>query len=165
MYRRVLIPMGIVIGTAVAIALLGMASTAAQNAAMEQAMKGQPGRWMLPVLPTGSWLLFPLVFLAVRLCSLRGGSRRECIAVGMVPVVLALIPWVATIVTSGPSSLLVALGSTAPVVYRDITLGAALTIRETTAHLLNLAAACLSATWLWFFVSKQGAEMGTGSAA
>ncbi len=165
MYRRVLIPMAIAVGAVVGLAVLANASAMLQRIAFDRIRTGYPVRLMPPVLPATGWLAFLGVFFAVRLCFLRGGTRRECTAVGLVPVVPGAIIWLALVVTSGLPSLLTVLGIAAPVGEGYTSLGTATMVRELTAQVLGQIATCLSATWLWFFVSRQRAEMGTGSPA
>jgi hypothetical protein len=165
MYQRVVVPMEIAVLTVMGVTLLGVASTTSQRIALDRVSAGEPGHWMLPVLPTAGWLVLLGVFFAVRLCSLRGGSRGECIAVGLSPLVLALISYLAMVAPAGLSAILSLLGSTAPISEGRVTLGTAVMVRATTAQLLGLAGACLGATWLWFFVAKRGAAAEeTGSA-
>jgi hypothetical protein len=163
MYRRVLIPMAIAVGTVLGLAVLADVFAMLERTAYDRIGTGYPVRLMPPVLPATGWLAFLGVFFAVRLCSLRGGTRRECIAVGLVPVVPGAIVWLTLVVTSPLPSLLTVLGIAAPILQGYTTSGTAMMVRDLTAQVLGQLATCLAATWLWFLVSRQGAEMGTGS--
>jgi hypothetical protein len=168
MYRRVLIPMGIAVWTMVGLALTGAASAMYQKVSLQRITAGRPIHWMLPALPATGCLVFLGVFFAVRLCSLRGGSRRECIAVGLAPLALALIYCLVVAVSAGDLSwplVAVALGNIAPIGEDRVSIGTAMLVRTAITQLLGLAATCLSATWLWFFVSGQQATTQTSSLA
>jgi hypothetical protein len=164
MYRRVLIPMAIAVGTVLGLAVLADVFAMLERTAYDRIRTGYPVRLMPPVLPATGWLAFLGVFFAVRLCSLRGGTRRERIAVGLVPVVPGVAVWLVLVVTSGLPSLLTVLGVTWPITQGYTTLGTAMMVRGLCAEVLGQLATCLSATWLWFFVSKQRtAEVETNS--
>jgi hypothetical protein len=154
MLRRVMQPMLLAIGAWVGGSLVGSVWSLADRRALDALRHGEP-TWTLPVLPDLGWLTFLAVFVAVRLCASRGGSRRECVVVGLSPLVLAALGYAVLIVSS--IGLSVVLGRVAGFMGRvaqgKLTLGAVLLARDITARLLGLAGTCLAATWLHFWTS------------
>jgi hypothetical protein len=110
--------------------------------------------WILPVLPDLGWLVFLAVFAAVRLCDSRAGSRRECIAVGLSPLIPASLGYLLLVLPRfGLLGLAAAAGSMIGVAHGRLTLGGAAMVRTHSADLLGLAGTCLAATWLYFRVA------------
>ncbi len=153
MLRRVMQPMLLAVGVWVGSLLIRGVWWVADGRARVALQHGEP-TWMLPVLPDLGWLAFLAVFVAVRLCASRGGSRRECVAVGLSPLVLAAPSYAVWIVSSvGLAALGPVVGFMGGVAQNQFTPGAAVAARDMTARLLGLAGTCLAATWLHFWTS------------
>jgi len=153
MYRRVAAPMLLAVGVCGGVALVAAGSDMVTKMAMDNLVAGRT-TWMPPVLPLSGWLPFLVVFLAVRLCALRGGTRRECVAVGLAPLVLGVVFYGFLLTQLGLSALGPIAGIVTPVVEGKLTLGSVTVAREWTGHLLNLSAACIAATWLYLSVGR-----------
>ncbi len=111
--------------------------------------------WLPPAVPMG-WLLFVVVFLAVRMCVLRGGSRRDCLVVTILPVLTMGIAYAAIgIRMAGSSWPLLALGFTHPVLMGRVSAGGAIAVHEYVGNWLGICATALSALWLYFFVARR----------
>ena len=154
MYRRVGGPMLLAVGASVGIALVASGSDMLAKMAMDNVLAGKPA-WMPPVVPVSGWLAFLVVFLAVRMCALRGGARRECVAVGLSPLVLGAVFYGFLLVTSGGLSALgPVVGIMAAVTQGKISMATAIAARGYVWHLLNLAGTCIAATWLYLSVGR-----------
>ena len=153
MVHRVIQPMALAVGVWAATWLVGSAWSMADRHAMDALAAGEQTR-LLPVLPDLAWLVFVAVFAAVRLCSSRAGNRRECIAVGLSPMIPAALAYLVLVVAGfGLSGLGAAAGCMNGVLQGRLTLGGAAVVRTHTADLLGLAGTCLAATWLYFWVA------------
>ena len=92
--------------------------------------------------------MFVVVFIAVHRCASRGGTRRECILVGVAPLLLAIVGYLALLVwMTGGLRLDMAIG----IVPADESLGVAVSAQTYIAKLLGVVGTCLAATWLYFF--------------
>ena len=94
------------------------------------------------------WLVFVVVFIAVHLCASRGGTRRECILVGVAPLVVTVVGYLALLVWMTGNLLL---GMAIGIVPADESVGVAVSAQTYVAKLLGVAGTCLAATWLYFF--------------
>jgi len=157
MLRRVMQPMLLAVGVWVGSSFVGSLWALVDRRALDALARGAPTpTWTLPVLPDLGWLTFPAVLVAVRLCASRGGSRRECVAVGLSPLVLAALGYAVLVVSSiGLAALGPVVGFMGGVAQNQFTLGAAVAARAYTVRLLGLAGTCLAATWLHFWTSVQ----------
>lgn len=155
MFRRVIAPALIAVGVWFGAMLIQMFWGALDKYAMESVIMSGEGGWMPPVIPTLHWLVFVGVFLAVHLCAGRGGAKRECIVVGLAPLVaggfvgLAMLAWMA-----GPAFLPLGAGFGHGVVSGYVSLGTAVAARQLLQQLLGLGFTCLAATWLYFFAAR-----------
>jgi hypothetical protein len=156
MLRRVMQPMLLAVGVWAGSFLVGALWSAVDKRALDALAHGEP-TWTLPVLPDLGWLVFLAVFVAVRLCASRDGSRRECVAVGLSPLVLIALAYAVLIVSSVGLSVLGLFGPVAGFMggaaRGEFTVGTAVMARTGTARLLGMAATCLAATWLHFWTS------------
>lgn len=154
MYRRVAGPMLLAVGVWGGMALAAAASDMVTKMAMDDLVAGKT-RWMPPVLPFPGWLLFLVVFFAVRMCALRGGTRRECITVGLSPLVLGAVIYGFLLITyGGLSALATVAGIMTAVMQGKLTIGTTIAARGLMGHLLNLAGTCIAATWLYLSVGR-----------
>jgi len=110
------------------------------------------GDWLPPAMPGLDWLVFGVVFIAVHLCASRGGRRRECILVGLAPLVVAVVGYLALLVWMAGS---LRLGMAIGIVPADVSLGAAVSAQTYIAKLLGVVGTCLAATWLYFFTVRR----------
>ena len=108
--------------------------------------------WLLPVLPLGGWPILLVVFAAVRMCALRGGSRRECILVGLSPVVPGALLYAYLLSQCGFSALPTLAGITSPVISGGRDFAAMIAARQYASDFLGLAAICITVTWLYLWV-------------
>ena len=155
MLRRVVHPMLLAVGTWAATTLAGSLSGLADRRALDAVAHGG-SVWALPVLPDFGWLVFAAVFAAVQLCAARGGSPRECTAVGLAPLALAASGCAAPMVSSDSLPALGAIvGFLGGVADGRVTIGEVVALREGMAQLLGLAGTCLAATWLHFWCSAR----------
>jgi len=121
-------------------------------------MQGQ-GTWMPPVIPTPQWLVFVGVFLAVHLCAGRGGAKRECLLVGLAPVIVGGLAGLGLLLyMAGPAFLALGMGFGHGIVMGNVTLGTAVFVRQLLQQLLGLGFACVAATWLYFFAARRMQE-------
>jgi hypothetical protein len=168
MYQRVIVPALAGVGAWAGTAALSFLGARMDTSAIRALSRGE-ARWTVPAVGNLGWLLFLVVFLTVRLCALRGGSRRERWAVGLAPLVLALVCYGALAISMGPAALLAAAGITTGVVRGELSIGEVLAVRNYAAYLVGLAGTCVAATWLSLFVMgererrEQGAPAGAGS--
>ena len=153
MLRRVIKPMALAVGVWAATWLVQTAWYYADYYTMDAFRIGEQ-TWTLPVLPDLGWLVFVAVFVAVRICGSRAGSRRECIGVGLSPMILAaLVHLVFVAGLFGLSAFGVAAGSMSSIMQGRLTVAVAVMVRNWTADLLGLAGTCLAATWLHFWLA------------
>ncbi len=153
MYRRVGTPLLLVLGVSSGLTLLGLGSSFLARRAVDSLSTGQPA-WLPPILPLGSWLTFLVIFAAVRMCALRGGSRRECILVGLSPLVPGAAFYVYLLSHFGVSALPTFAGFTSPVMSGELTLGGMVAARSYASGFLGFAAVCITATWLYLWVGR-----------
>ena len=114
---------------------------------------------MVPVIPRLAWAVLVGVFLTVRLCASRGGSRIECSAVALAPVAVAgLFVLTLTLQMAGLWVLPLGLGLSHPLLVGGLSVGTAIAVRAMLQQFLGLAAACLVATWLYFFAARHMQE-------
>ena len=147
MYRRVITPMLMGVGVWLGTALVGEALRLLHKYRLDLLMQHRGG-WLPPAIPGLDWLVFVAVFIAVHLCASRGGTRRECILVGVAPLVVAIVGYLALLVwMAGGLRLGMAIG----IVPADVSLGAAVAAQGYTLKLLGVVGTCLAATWLYFF--------------
>jgi hypothetical protein len=151
MYRRVIAPMLMAVGVSVGIAVVGEALRILHMYRLELLMQHRGG-WLPPPMLSLDWLVFVVVFIAVHLCGSRGGTRRECILVGVAPLVVAIVGYLALLVwmTGG-----LRLGMAIGIVPADKSLGAAVSAQTYVAKLLGVVGTCLAATWLYFFTVRR----------
>jgi len=151
MYRRVGPPILLAVGVWVAIALVSFGSYLLGRGAVDSIAAGKP-TWLLPVLPLGAWPIVLAIFAAVRMCALRGGSRRECIMVGISPLAPAAVLYAYLFSQFGFSAVPTLAGLTAPALSGEITLGTMIAARQYAADFLGLIATCITVTWLYLWV-------------
>ena len=156
MYRRVGAPILLAVGVWIGLALVSFGSYLLTRTAMDSLTAGRPA-WLLPALPLGEWPIFLVVFAAVRMCSLRGGSRRECILVGLSPLVPGALLYAYLLSQCGVSALPTLVGLTAPVMSNEVTLGAMIAARQYASDFLGLIATCITVTWLYLWVGGTSA--------
>jgi len=144
------------VGVWIGLALLSYGSYILTKGAMDSITIGRPAG-LLPVLPLGEWPVFLVVFAAVRMCSLRGGSRRECILVGLSPLAPAAVLYAYLLSQCGFSALPTLVGLTAPVLSGEVSLGAMIAARQYASDFLGLAAICITSMWLYLWVGGTGA--------
>ena len=158
MFRRVVVPAMLVLAVPLAEALYLVAWTGYYRSSIDRLVAGRgdmQSLWLPPAVPMG-WLLFVPVFLAVHMCVLRGGNRRDCLAVTILPVLIMGIAYAAIGVrTAGSSWPLLALGFTHPVLTRTVSAGTAIAVHEYAGNWLGICATALSALWLYFFVARR----------
>ncbi len=151
MYRRVGAPILLAVGVWIGLALVSYGSYVVGQRAMDNIIAGKPA-WMLPVIPLGNWPLILAIFAAVRMCAQRGGTRRECIMVGISPLAPAAVLYAHLFSQFGFSAVPTLAGLTAPVLSCEITLGTMIAARQHASDFLGLAAICITATWLYLWV-------------
>jgi len=156
MYRRVGAPILLAIGVWVCLALVSYGSYSLSRVALDSLTAGRAA-WLLPVLPLGEWPAFLGVFAAVRLCALRGGSRPECIIVGLSPLVPAALLYVYWFSQFGFSAVPTLAGITSPVVSGRLDIGSMILARQYAANFLSLVAICITSTWTYLWVGKTAA--------
>ena len=154
MYRRVIAPMLIAVGVWFGIALVGEVLWVLHKYRLDLLMQHRGG-WLPPAMAGLDWLVFVVVFIAVHLCASRGGTRRECILVGVAPLLAAIVGYLALLVWMTGS---LRLGMAVGIVPADVTLGAAVSAQTYIAKLLGIAGTCLAATWLYFFAVSRVQE-------
>ena len=162
MYRRVGAPILLAVGVWSGLALLGLGLTVLTRAAVQSLSDGRAA-WLPPILPIGAWPIFFVAFAAVRMCALRGGSRRECILVGLSPLVPGAAVYAYLFSHFGVSALPTLVGLTAPVTSGGLDLGDMIAARQYASSFLGLAAICITATWLYLWVGR--ANLSPSSAA
>lgn len=153
MCRRVGAPILLAVGVWVAIALVSFGSYLLGRGAVDSIAAGKP-TWLLPVLPLGAWPIVLAIFAAVRMCAQRGGSRRECIVVGLSPLVPAAVLYAYLFSGCGFSALPTLVGLTAPFFSGQLTLGAMIAARQYASDYLGLIATCITVTWLYLWVGR-----------
>jgi len=141
------------VGVSVGIALIAAGSDVLTKMAMDNLLGGKPA-WMPPVLPLSGWLLFLVVFLAVRVCALRGGTRRECLTVGLSPLVLGAVFYGFLLSRVGLSALGPVAGIMTAVTQGKVSVGTVMVARGWMWHFVNLAGTCIAATWLYLAVGR-----------
>lgn len=159
MYRRVVLPALIAAGVSFgAVAVEGLARLLNRHAI--ESMFAAPGPLvMLPVLPRFDWLVLIAVFLCVRLCAARGGSRSECVAVALAPiVVVGVLAMLLGLLLARLWVLPLAFGLGYGIAAGGITVGSAVAVRELLQQSMGIGAACLAATWLYFFAVRHMQE-------
>ena len=154
MFRRVIAPALLAAGICAGTTVAGTVAALTDRHAIEMLAQGKSAL-MVPSYGGLGWVAPPAVFLAVRWCALRGGSRRECWAVGLAPLVLAGIAYAVIVAEIGPSALLAVAGITSGVLQGRLTIGAAVGIRMYSSSLLGLAGTCIAATWLCLFMMSE----------
>jgi hypothetical protein len=166
MYKRVIVPALVAVGACAGTAAFSFLGAMMDTGAIRALARGE-ARWTVPAVGNLGWLLFLVVFFAVRLCALRGGSRRERWAVGLAPLVLALVCYGAVAISIGPSALMAAAGITTGVVRGQLTISSVIAIRNHAAYLVGLAGTCIAATWLCLFVmgEREGVQQGVPDGA
>lgn len=156
MSRRVLVPVLLVLAVWVLTGALSLAASYLDKRAIQAAMGDRGMPLTLPVLPGFSWLLFLTIFFAVRLCATRGGTRRECLQAGLLPLVLlAGAPLGLAVYHAGLRALPIGLGLGWHY-YFTSNLGTIVAVRDLLSTALTSAAICLVATWLYLYVSGSG---------
>jgi len=154
MFRRVMQPMLLAVAVWAGSNFVHNAWAGAERRTMDALTHGV-GMWTLPVLPEVGWLTFLVVFVAVRLCASRGGTRRECIAVGLSPLALGVLWYAAVLVFSiGLSALASVIGYVGVIGSGRVTVGDVYPARTFAKAQLGLAGTCLAATWLHFRASS-----------
>ena len=159
MHKRVVVPTLLAVGVWAGTMAVGLVGAPLLRHQVDALSRGAPA-FLMPALPLG-WAVSPAVFLAVRLCALRGGSHRECWAVGLAPLALVTVAYGVLLAKIGPSSLPAAAGITTGVLQGKVTLGSIIAARSYVSGLLSSAATCVAATWLCLFMMS---ERGRGRA-
>ncbi len=98
--------------------------------------------------PQLEWLLFPAVFLVVRLCRARGGSPGECLAVALAPLAAAVVVPVVVYYTA----------VVVPTAEPSMRMNTGWFLREAIGGFVTTAIMCLSATWLYFAMVRRSQE-------
>ena len=159
MFRRVIAPALIAVGAWFGAMFVQMVWGALDQYAMDRVILGREGSWMPPVIPTPHWLLFVVVFLAVHLCAGRGGAKRECVLVGLAPLIVGGLAGLGLLLSrEGPAFLALGMGFGHGIVMGNVTLGGAVLVRQLLQQLLGLGFTCLAATWLYFFAARRMQE-------
>ncbi len=153
MYRRVAAPIALAVGVWIGFTLLSIGPRLLTRAAVDNLAAGKQA-WLLPVVPSGDWYIVLAVFAAVRMCALRGGSRPECILVGLSPLIPAALFHVYLFSQFGFSSLPTLAGLTSPFLSGTLDLGTMIAARQYAGQFLGLIAACITATWLYLWVDR-----------
>ena len=151
MYRRVIAPMLMGVGVWLGTALIGEALRILHMYRLDLLMQHRGG-WLPPPMLSLDWLVFVVVFIAVHLCASRGGTRRECILVGVAPLVVAVVGYLALMVWMADG---LHLGMAIGIVPADESLRAAVSAQTYIVKLLGVAGTCLAATWLYFFTVRR----------
>jgi len=167
MYRRVVVPALLALVVPLAVVLYHSAWGLYSRRIIDAAL-GKQGDlravWLPPALPTG-WLLFLAIFFAVRLCVLRGGSRRDCLLVALSPALIGGVVLVASgIHRTGMSWSLLALGSMRPFLTGAVTVGTAMTVHDYVGYWLGLVATAVGALWLYLFVARHPLKLPAAAA-
>jgi len=162
MYKRVIAPALAATGVWAATAALSLLGAVMDTRTLRALSRGE-NLWTVPAVGNLGWLVFLAVFFAVRLCALRGGSRRERWAVGLAPLALAAICYGALTISMGPFALLAAAGITTSLVRGGLSVGGFLAIRNYAAILVGLAGTCIAATWLCLFTMKEQEQRQRGA--
>jgi len=153
MYRRVGAPILLAVGVWLGLVVVSYGSYLIGTGAMNSIAAGEPA-WLPPVLPLEGWPVVLAVFAAVRMCAMRGGGSRECILVGLSPLVPAAVLYAYLFSRLGASALPTLVGVAAPVVSGHITLGAMVAARQYASDFLSLVAMCITSTWLYLWVGE-----------
>lgn len=151
MYRRVGAPILLVVGVWIAMTSVSYGFYLLGQVAIDSIMAGKPA-WLLPVLPLGQWPIVLAIFAAVRMCAMRGGSSRECILVGLSPLVPAAVLYAFLFSQVGASALPTLVGIISPVLSGEITLSAVIAARQYASDFLGLVAICITVTWMYLWV-------------
>ena len=159
MFRRVIAPALIAVGVWFGAMLVQMVWQVLDKYAMDSMISQRGGTWMPPVMPTLDCLVLVGVFLAVRLCASRGGSRRECMLVGLAPAIVGGLAGLGLLLSlAGPAFLALGMGFGHGIVMGQVTMGAAMAVRQLLQQVLGLGFTCLAATWLYFFAARRVQE-------
>jgi hypothetical protein len=154
MWRRVIVPALLTAGGVMALVALGSGMAVFNRYWVEGSSQGRHAGWPGPIpLPVG-WLEIPIVFAGCYLCGLRGGTKRECIAVGLSP-----LAWVV------PASIcyMVALGF-GSVAAHTMTLGEAVARSAYLSMVLDWVGKCAAGTVL-YLIAFHRIEIGGRQAA
>ncbi len=153
MYRRVGAPILLAVGVWTGVTLLSFGCYFLTKGAMNSLIAGKAA-WLPPILPVGGWPILLVVFAAVRMCALRGGSRRECILVGLSPLAPAAVLYAYLCSQFGVSALPTLAGITSPVISGSLDLGAMIAARQHATSFVGLVATCVTQTWLYLWVGR-----------
>jgi hypothetical protein len=161
MFRRMIAPALIAVGVC-----LGALTVGALLQALKQYAEGFIfGRThgMPPLLPMVDWLILVGVFLAVRLCAARGGTRRECTVVGLAPfIVLAPLGLVLVLCLAGfalPNLVLgLGFGFGHQIESGEVLVRTILAARQLLGYALGIGCTSLAGTWLYFFAARHMRE-------
>lgn len=157
MFRRVIAPALIAVGVWLGAMLVESLWGLLDRAAMDSIYGAGRIAWVPPVIPRLDWAVVVGAFLAVHLCASRGGSRRECVAAGLSPLIVGGLAGLAfLLLVAGPASLGLGLGFVRAIGH--VTLGTAVMVRAQLQGLLGVGFACLAATWLYFFAVRHMRE-------
>lgn len=159
MSRRVIAPALIAVGVCFGALTLGALLQALKQYA-EGFIFGRT-HGMPPLLPMLDWLILVGVFLAVRLCAARGGTRRECTLVGLAPfIVLAPLGLVLVLCLAGFAlpNLLLGLGSGHQIESGQVLVRTILAARQLLGYALGIGCTSLAGTWLYFFAARHMRE-------
>jgi hypothetical protein len=152
MYQRVVVPAAVAVAAWLAKELGSAAIAMVQGIAWDRALPRHIVGSHLPRLPL-DWAVLLAVFLAMGMCKARGGTRRESIMVGVAPLVIGGLLYLALAVTY------VGIYAFAPmsgVAQNRITVGGAVMSDTYLVNLLGLAGVCLGAIWLHLRSQRQG---------
>ena len=159
MFRRVIAPGLIAVGVWFGAMFVQTVWVAVDKYAMDRVILPREGSWMPPVIPTLHWLVFVGIFLAVHLCAGRGGTKRECLLVGLAPLAVGGPVGLALLLSiAGPAFLALGMGFGHGIVMGNVTLGQAVFVRQLLQQLLGLGFACVAAPWLYFFAARRMQE-------
>jgi len=156
MSRRVAAPIALAVGVWLGLTLLGIGSSILTRISMDHLTSGEPA-WLPPIIPLGNWPLILAIFVAVRMCALRGGTRRECILVGLSPLIPAAPLYAYLLSKFGFAALPTLVGLTSPVISGKLTLGTMIAARQYAGDFLGLIATCITVTWLYLWVGGTSA--------
>ena len=157
MFRRVIAPALIAVGVC-----FGALTVGALLQALKQYAEGRIfGRMhgMPPLLPMLDWLILVGVFVAVRLCAARGGTRRECTVVGLAPLIVLALPGLVLVLSLAGFALPdLVLGFGRRIESGEVLVRTILAARQLLGHALGIGCTSLAGTWLYFFAARHMQE-------
>ena len=94
MWRRVIVPALLTMGGVMLLAALGSGLAVFNRDWVNSSIRGRHALWPGPIPLAFGWLEIPLIFAGCYLCGARGGTKRECVIVGLSPLAV-LVPLIA----------------------------------------------------------------------